>query len=98
LASKVYPTKVAKIDFDVNDGKGRIKVGKELEAESELLTYPDGTTIRPIFTLPHGIEFKTALATNAKSWWVRDQALLGTYQNRYAAVATVKFTNKGCVG
>jgi hypothetical protein len=98
LCSKVYPTKVARIEFEVKDGKARFGVRNMFEAESELLTYPDGSTIRPIFTLPHGIEYKTALATNATHWWIRDEVLLARHQNKYAAVATVKFSNKGCVG
>lgn len=100
LVKKLHPTKVAKIEFnaDVKNGTGWIKVENILEMESELLKYPDGMTIRPTFTLPHGIEFKTGLATNAKRWWVRDEDLLATHQNKYAVVTTVKFSNEGCIG
>jgi len=98
MTTKFHPTQVADIEFEVEDGKGRVKVGDIVEMESDLLSYPDGTVIRPTFELPHGIEFKTALATNAKRWWVRDDDLLGSYQDKYAAVARVKFSNEGCVG
>lgn len=98
LVNKWHPTKVADIEFEMGDGTGRVIIDDLFELESELLSYPDGTVIRPTFTLPHGIEFKTALATNAKRWWVRDEDLLGNYQNKYAAVSTVKFNNEGCIG
>jgi hypothetical protein len=98
LTSRWHPTKVAPIHFEVKGGRGAFRIDGIMEAESELLAYPDGTTIRPTLTLPHGIEFKTALATNAKRWWVRDEDLLAVCQNKYAAVATVQFTNQGCIG
>jgi len=99
LCTTIYPTLVANIEFETDgDGKGRVKIDDIMDMRSELLSYPDGTVIRPMFELPHGIEFKTALATNAKSWWVRDEDMLGNYQNKYAAVARVKFSNEGCVG
>lgn len=31
-------------------------------------------------------------------WWWRDAELLGSYENKYGAVARVKFTEQGCVG
>ena len=52
------------------------------EAESELLSYPDGTVIRPWLELPHGIEYKKDLMTNAKRWWWRDDELLASYTNK----------------
>jgi hypothetical protein len=68
------------------------------EAESVLLSYPDGTVIRPWTELPHGIEFKRGLMTNAKRWWWRDEDLLASYADKYGAVARVRFTEEGCVG
>jgi hypothetical protein len=53
--------------------------------------------IRPYQELPHGIEFKRALMTNAKRWWWRDEELLADYANRYGAITRVKFTQEGCV-
>jgi len=35
--------------------------------------------------------------TNAKRWRWRDGALLATYENKYGALARVKFTQDGCV-
>jgi hypothetical protein len=98
LVTKWLPTKFAPIDFEMVDGRGRVRVEGLGEAESELLSYPDGSTIRPSVDLPHGIEFKAGLMTNAKRWWWRDDELLASYANRYGALARVKFTEEGCVG
>jgi len=98
LSSKWYPTVITDIDYAMNaDGKGTIRVGDFMEMESDLLSYPDGMTIRPSFDLPHGIEFKTGLATNTKKWWVRDGDLLASHENVYGLVTTVKITEEGCV-
>lgn len=91
------PTKVAKIEFAVEDGRGRVRIEGFGEAESELLSYPDGTVIRPTLDLPHGIEFKRGLMTNAKRWWWRDDELLATYANTYGAVARVRLSDEGCL-
>jgi hypothetical protein len=91
-------TKTAHIEFDLRDGVGRVRIEGIGEAESELLSYPDGTVIRPTVELPHGIEFKSGLMTNARRWWWRDEGLLAGYANKYGAVARVKFTEEGCVG
>jgi hypothetical protein len=32
--------------------------------------------------------------TNAKRWWWPDAELLGSYENKYGAVARVKFTEQ----
>ncbi len=98
LVVKTYPTLVTDIEFRLDGPKAYVRIGDLAEAESEVLIYPDGTEIRPSFTLPHGIEFKTALATNTKRWWMRDQEMLAHHTNRYGAVARVTFTNAGCVG
>lgn len=98
LVAEFYPLRVAKIDFEMDGPKARLKVEDILEAESASLTYPDGTVIEPIFTLPHGIEFKTGLATNAKKWWIRDEEMLAVHENKYAVVTRVKFSNAGCIG
>jgi hypothetical protein len=99
LVAKWLPTMVTGIEF-VQGGEGvaRLKIGDVLEAESELLTYPDGTVIKPTFNLPHGIEFKTGLATNAKRWWVRDGPMLASHENVYGVITTVRFDETGCVG
>lgn len=97
LVTTWLPTKVVPIGFDLRDGAGRVSIEGFLEAESELLSYPDGTVIRPELDLPHGIEFKKGLMTNASRWWMRDAELLGSYADKYGAVARVKFTEQGCV-
>lgn len=98
LTAKTYPTVVTDIEFRLDGPKAYVKIGDLAEAESEALSYPDGTEIRPTFTLPHGIEFKTGLATNAKRWWIRDEEMLAYHYNKYGVVSRVKFTNEGCVG
>ena len=91
------PTKFVPIEIELKDGAGRVRIEGYGEAESELLGYPDGSVIRPVQDLPHGIEFKRGLMTNAKQWWWRDDELLASYANKYGAVAKVKFTREGCV-
>jgi hypothetical protein len=98
LVTDWMPTEVVPIECDFNDGVGRARVGTFGEAESALLSYPDGSVIRPWQELPHGIEFKRAMMTNARRWWWRHDDLLAHYTDRYGAVARVKFTEAGCVG
>lgn len=97
LATTWLPTKFAPIEFEFSDGIGRVRIEGFGDAESELLSYPDGTVIRPRLELPHGIEYKKGLMTNAKRWWWRDAELLASYANKYGAVARVKFTEEGCI-
>lgn len=98
LVSTWLPTKITPIEFEFHDGEGRVRIEGFAEAESALLSYPDGSTIRPWLELPHGIQYKRGLMTNAKRWWWRDEDLLATYADKYGAVARVKFTEAGCVG
>ena len=98
LVTTWLPAKRAAIEFELNDGRGRVAIDGYGAADSELLSYPDGTVIRPTEDLPHGIEFKRGLMTNAKRWWWRDDDLLASYADKYGAVATVRFTQDGCVG
>lgn len=98
LVSNWLPTKFAPIEFGINDGIGRIRVGSYAEADTELLSYPDGSTIRPGLVLPHGIEYKSGLMTNTRRWRWHDGKLSADCENRYGAVARVKFTAEGCVG
>jgi len=97
LVTKWLPMKVVPIDFEFTAGVGRVRVEGFGEGESELLSYPDGSVIQPWQELPHGIEFKRALMTNAKRWWWRDDDLLAIYADKYGAVARVRFTKEGCV-
>ncbi len=98
LVNNWLATKFVPILVEIDDGVGKVRVEGHGEAETELLGYPDGTVIRPVEELPHGIEFKRALMTNSKRWWWRDDDLLASYRNKYGAVAKVKFTQDGCVG
>lgn len=98
LVTQWLPTKRTHIDFELRDGVGRVLIEGYGAAESELLSYPDGSVIRPTEDLPHGIEFKRGLMTNAKRWWWRDEDLLASYADKYGAVAKVRFTQEGCVG
>lgn len=98
LMTAWLPTKVVPIEFAFHSGVGRVRIGGVGDAESELLSYPDGSVIQPWLDLPHGIEFKRGLMTNGKRWWWRDDPLLASYANRYGAFARVTFTEDGCVG
>ena len=98
LVTKWLPTRTVPIHFDVNDGAGQIRIGDIAEAESALLAYPDGSVIRPWVELPHGIEYKRGLMTNARRWWWRDRDLSASYADKYGAAARVKFTEQGCIG
>ena len=98
LVSKFYPLMVADIQFRMDGPKAWFKIDRIMEAECDVLRYPDGTVIKPSFTLPHGIEYKTGLATNTQRWWVRDEDMLAFHQNVYGVVTTVKFNERGCVG
>jgi hypothetical protein len=98
LVTTWLPTRFVPIEFALKDGKGRVRIEGVGEADSELLAYPDGSVIEPWVDLPHGIEFKRGLMTNAKRWWWRDDELLASYADRYGAVARVRFTEQGCVG
>jgi len=98
LVNAWLPTKRAAVHFDCRDGIGKIAVDGIGAAESELLSYPDGSVITPWVDLPHGIEYKRGLMTNAKRWWWRDGSIDATYDNRYGAIARVKFSEQGCIG
>jgi hypothetical protein len=97
LVTTWLSTKIVPIQFELSDGAGRVCIDGFGEAESELLRYPDGTVIRPLLELPHGIEYKKGLLTNARRWWWRDDELLGSYAKKYGAIARVKFTEQGCM-
>ena len=102
LTKQMLPTRLVPVRYELDaDGRGRVGVDGVGEGESELLSYPDGSTIKPYLDLPHGIEYKRGLMTNTKRWWWRDpdhDALLASHLNTYGAVARVKFTQDGCVG
>lgn len=98
LVKRWLPTRAADIDFELKDGVGRVRIGEFGAAESALLSYPDGSTLRPQVELPHGIEYKSGLMTNARRWWWRDEELLAAYADKYGAVARVKFSEEGCIG
>jgi hypothetical protein len=97
LVTTWLPTKVADIELELADGVGKVRIVGFGEADSEMLSYPDGSVIRPVTELPHGIEYKRGLMTNAKRWWWNDGDLLASYANKYGAVAKVRFTEEGCV-
>jgi hypothetical protein len=97
LVTTLLPTRFVPIELAFRDGAGRACVDGFGEAESVLLSYPDGTVLHPWQELPHGIEFKRGLMTNTKRWWWRDDELLASYANKYGAIARVKFTEEGCV-
>ena len=98
LATTIHPMMVTDIDLRIDGPRARLRVGDVMEAETELIRYPDGMAIEPTFSLPHGIEFKTGLAVNAKRWWMRDGEMVASHGDKYGVVTRVRFTEKGCVG
>ena len=98
LAEKIYPFMAVDIELAIADPHATLRIPDILEAECDSLSYPDGMVIKPTFTLPHGIEFKTALATNTKTWWIRDGEMLANHANVYGIVSRVRFTQDWCVG
>src|SRR3989304_3392800 len=66
LVPRKLPPKVARIDATFDGTNSRAKIEGVTEVECGPIQYPDGSLISPSFTIPHGREFKTALAMNAK--------------------------------
>lgn len=97
LVTEWLPNKQVNFEFNLQDGIGSVRIGAYGSADSELLGYPDGTVIRPEVKLPHGIEYKSGLMTNARRWQWQDDELLASYENKYGAVARVRFDETGCV-
>lgn len=98
LVTRWLPTRYVAIEFGLDaEGVGAVRIGSQGWAHNELLSYPDGSTIRPVSELPHGIEYKRGLNTNAREWAWHDEHLLAHYENKYGAVARVRFTQQGCV-
>ncbi|MGH7536778.1 MAG: DUF1326 domain-containing protein [Gemmatimonadales bacterium] len=58
LMTRWLPTKVVPIELELKEGADRVRIEGFGEGESELLSYPDGSVIRPWLDLPHGIEFR----------------------------------------
>lgn len=97
--AKTLPTKVAKIDFHYNGYNSWFKVEGLGEVRSTYITNPvSGEKFKGEVVLPGGINWKHAIVTNIKKWWMKDRDLLATHQNRAGFVTTVKFSDKGCIG
>ncbi|WP_339459548.1 DUF1326 domain-containing protein [Pseudomonas sp. EA_105y_Pfl2_R69] len=98
LVSQWLPPKLVSIEFELVDGQGRVRIEGVAEADSELLSYPDGSVIRPTLDLPHGIEYKHGLMTNTRRWSWHDGPFLASYANKYGAFSRVRFSEQGCIG
>ena len=98
LIEKSYPTKIAKIDFSLSGDKGRVKIGDIAEVKADQAVDVTGSPFPSEISIPNGIEFKKTRMLNAKKWWMRDEELLAVNTNKYCAVSTVKFSERGCLG
>ncbi len=97
--AKTLPTKVAKIDFHFNGYNSWFKVEGIGEVRSSYITNTvTGEKFKGTINLPGGINWKKAIVTNIKKWWMKDRDLLATHQNRSGFVTTLKMSNKGCIG
>jgi hypothetical protein len=57
-----------------------------------------GEKFKGTIVLPDGINWKKAMVTNIKKWWIGDREIHAKHDNRAGFVTTVKFTDKGCIG
>ncbi len=57
-----------------------------------------GDKFKGTIVLPDGINWKKAMVTNIKKWWIGDRDIHAKHDNRAGFVTTVKFTDKGCIG
>jgi hypothetical protein len=99
MSKTVHPTKPARIDWHFDGYDSWFKVEGVGEVRSGHIVNPTtGAKFEGEVVLPNGIGWKRAIVTNIKSWWMRDDDLLARHENRSGFVATVKFTQDGCVG
>ena len=97
--AKKLPTKTAKIDFHYNAYNSWFKVDGIGEVHSEQISNPvSGEKFEGEVVLPGGINWKRAIVTNIKNWWIGDREIHAKHENRAGFVTTVKFTEKGCIG
>ena len=94
----VHPPKRAKIDFHFSSYESWFTVEGAGEVRSAHIKNPvTGDAFSGEIVLPGGIGWKRAIVS-AVTWWMRDEDLLARHANKNGHVATVKFTNDGCVG
>ena len=97
--SKVLPTKVVKMDFHYDGYNSWFKVDGIGEVRSTYISNPvTGEKFKGEVFLPGGINWKRALTTNIKKWWVGDREIHARHENRAGFVTTLKFSEKGCIG
>lgn len=100
--AKTLPAKTAKIEFHHAGYDSWFTVEGVGEVRSEHIRNPvTGDAFEGEVVLPKGINFKRALVTNIKKWWMRDPEapeLSAHHVNRTGFVATSKRNEQGCVG
>ena len=97
--TKVHPLKAVPIDFHYAEYESWFKVEGIGEAHSEKIRNPvTKDEFQGTIDLPKGFGFRSALVSNIRRWWVRDDDILAVHENRNGHVAVVKFTEQGCVG
>lgn len=99
ILSKVHPPKTTKIDFHLAGYDSWFKVDGVGEVHSEHIRNP--VTKAPFegtIKLPGGIIFKDGIVSSIKKWWMHDEDLLAFHTDRNGHVASVKFSEAGCVG
>ena len=92
----VHPTKRARIDWHFAGYDSWFTVEGHGEARMEHIKNPvTGAKFEGEVVLPGGINFKRALVTNIKHWWMRDEGLLARHVNKGGFVTTSRKTNEG---
>jgi len=97
--TKKLPTKIVKVDFHYNGYNSWFKVDGIGEVHSSYIANPvTGEKFKGQIVLPDGINWKKAMVTNIKRWWIGDREIHAKHDNRAGFVATLKITDKGCIG
>jgi hypothetical protein len=97
--TKKLPTKVVKVDFHYNGYNSWFKVDGIGEVRSAYISNPvTGEKFKGTIVLPDGINWKKAMVTNIKKWWIGDRDIHAKHDNRAGFVTTLKITDKGCIG
>ncbi len=97
--TKKLPTKIVKVDFHYNGYNSWFKVDGIGEVRSAYISNPvTGEKFKGQIVLPDGINWKKAMVTNIKKWWIGDRDIHAKHDNRAGFVTTLKITDKGCIG
>ena len=99
VIARTHPTKIVPIKMQIDGTDSWVRIEGIAEAKHGKITEPaSGSVTTGEIVLPTGIEWKRALVTNAKSWWIRDGDILAVHTNKSGFVARVRYNQDGCVG